>query len=203
MKLLAQLYATIDRVYSPARFNRLYQLQFDPYETSTSASEIRKRAVILELISEQKFECALDVGCGLGHLTRKLASVCRQVSGIDFSMEAIAQARKFSRDDPQVSFQVADIRQLAGSRQYDLIVCSEVLYYLQSKELDAAMQRLSELALPEGRLILVGRADDTYVTPRLAARFSFVDCQAELGWSRPFIVSLFKVEPAQQSNPQN
>ena len=46
MKLLAQLYVTLNQVYSPARFNRLYRLQFDPYETLTSGAEVRKRVII-------------------------------------------------------------------------------------------------------------------------------------------------------------
>ena len=200
MKLLAQLYATIDKVYSPARFNRLYRLQFDPYETFTSASEIRKRAVILEMISGQKFDCALDVGCGLGHLTRQLASVCRRVVGIDFSTEAIAQARKFSPQNPQISFQVADSRQFAGYHEYDLIVCCEVLYYLQPDELNLVIGRLLDFCSPGASLILVGRADDTYVAPSLNACFSLVSCKAEPDWARPFVVSLFKIGSASVSN---
>ena len=201
MKLLAQLYATLDKVYSPDRFNRLYRLQVDPYETLTSAAELRKQAAIMDLISGQNYDCALDVGCGLGHLTRELAIVSQRVVGIDFSTEAIAQARKSSPENPQISFHVADIRQFAGNHEYDLIVCSEVLYYLQPGELDSVIGRLLDLCLPGASLILVGRADDTYVAPRLKSHFSLVRCTAELDWSRPFAVSLFKLESAYVSNP--
>ena len=52
---------------------------------------------------------ALDIGCGIGRLTRALAKRFAHVEAIDISREMIEQARKFSPPVPQnIRFQVCD-----------------------------------------------------------------------------------------------
>jgi len=77
---------------------------------------------------------ALEVGCGEGELSMRLARAGWLVNGCDIADEAIIEARK--RADHaglSIPFERRDIVDLAGfSEQYDLVVCCEVLEHLEN-----------------------------------------------------------------------
>lgn len=76
---------------------------------------------------------ALEVGCGEGELSMRLARSGWSVSGCDIAEEAIVEARKRA-DHARLSipFERRDIVDLSGSSdQYDLVVCCEVLEHLE------------------------------------------------------------------------
>lgn len=88
----------------------------------------------------------LEVGCGEGHVTEKLASFFAgaEVVGTDFSPEIVEIAR---REHPQRTFRVESIYETAlradGSR-WDLVVACEVFEHLEEPE--RALERLNEVA---------------------------------------------------------
>ena len=48
---------------------------------------------VLELLDAQRGECILDIGCGDGQLTQRIAAAGAHVLGVDASLEMIAAAR--------------------------------------------------------------------------------------------------------------
>lgn len=192
MKLLVRLYRALNRVRTPnaAEFDRLYRLDPDPYNTEDSRYERHKREVVVRVLSARRYGSALDLGCGTGTLTRQLASFCDRVLGVDFAPAAVETARR-TTDDARVSYAVADIREMREAGAYDLIVCSEVLYYLQPPELEDVIGRLARALVPGGVLALVGRADDDYLGPALKKRFTVAERVEDSSRERPFALTLW------------
>jgi 2-polyprenyl-3-methyl-5-hydroxy-6-metoxy-1,4-benzoquinol methylase len=94
---------------------------------------------------------ALEVGCGEGELSIRLARRGIEASGVDIAPEAIEEARaRIRAANVNVCVDVGSIYDLdAGARAADLIVCCEVLEHLEDTE--AALERLH--ALCRARLI--------------------------------------------------
>src|SRR6187431_1230449 len=62
---------------------------------------------------------ALDLGCGAGRHSRKLASLGLTVTGIDLSAESIREARHSETE--HLRFQRGDMRKPFGTRAFDLV----------------------------------------------------------------------------------
>ncbi|XP_071567105.1 ubiquinone biosynthesis O-methyltransferase-like isoform X3 [Temnothorax nylanderi] len=83
----------------------------------------------------------VDVGCGGGILTERLARIGAQVTGIDASAELINVAKEHAKLDPGISERVnyiqttvEDFSQKEGE-SYDAVVASEVLEHVEEPQL--------------------------------------------------------------------
>jgi 2-polyprenyl-3-methyl-5-hydroxy-6-metoxy-1,4-benzoquinol methylase len=95
----------------------------------------------------------LDVGCGRGWLTNRLA-VCGSVTGLDPVTAAIERARTLF---PELSFRSGYSDELLaeiGDRAFDLVVSSEVIEHIPSDAKPAFVTSLFRLLRPGGFLIL-------------------------------------------------
>jgi SAM-dependent methyltransferase len=104
----------------------------------------------------------LDVGCGLGRLTARLAVPGREVVGVDLSPEMIARARRFGATMPALTFHCGDFLAMEfAPRSFDCVLSVAVLHHMP---VDAAVARMVELLRPGGRLIIQDvRADQGLV----------------------------------------
>jgi SAM-dependent methyltransferase len=95
---------------------------------------------------------ALDLGCGSGRHAVLLAERFTHVDAIDLSppMIEIARAR---RSRPNITYQVADLLETAGSGQYGLVLSVMTLHHVP--DLQAALAHIKELLAPGGRIVLV------------------------------------------------
>jgi 2-polyprenyl-3-methyl-5-hydroxy-6-metoxy-1,4-benzoquinol methylase len=94
----------------------------------------------------------LEIGCGLGRLTRALASGGRTVTGMDLSPEMIARARGQSANAQNVTFLYGDfLEHDFGSQRFDFIVSAATLHHVPE---DVAVPRMAALLLPGGRLVI-------------------------------------------------
>ena len=102
----------------------------------------------------------LDVGCGLGRLTAKLATRDREVVGVDLSPEMIARATKAGQATGQLTFLCGDfLEQGFAAQQFDCVISAATLHHMPE---DVAMHRMTELLRPGGRLVIHDmRADGT------------------------------------------
>ncbi|MEN4041567.1 MAG: class I SAM-dependent methyltransferase [Anaerolineaceae bacterium] len=196
MKLLALLYARLDRSHTAKRFNRFYWLDKDPFGAKDSKYELSKQDRLLEFIAQQENRLSLDVGCGNGFLSRRIAAHCGQLIGIDFSSKAIQLAQQNCAGVTNISLHVDDIRNYEHAEVFNLIICSEVLYYLHGQALDDVVKKLHRLSAPDGRLALVGRADASIVPHSLQRWFTLADQAADRDWYRPYAVSIYQPQPA-------
>lgn len=111
----------------------------------------RYGAFLLSLIPPEA-ALVLDIGCGLGRLTCRLANGTREVVGVDLSPEMIARARQKTRAGQRVSFVCGNfLAHDFGSRQSDCVISSAVLHHLQE---DVAIHQMVALLRPGGRLVI-------------------------------------------------
>ncbi|MEZ5352317.1 MAG: class I SAM-dependent methyltransferase [Bryobacteraceae bacterium] len=90
----------------------------------------------------------LDVGCGTGQLTARIAEAGAVVHGIDASAEMIAQARS---NYPALSFEQADIARFRTGPLFDAVFSNAVLHWVLDAE--AAAQSIALALAPGGRFI--------------------------------------------------
>lgn len=121
------------------RFERLYHESPDPWSYRTSSYEQQKYAATLAALRKPTHGLTLEVGCSIGVFTRQLAARCQHVVAIDFSRGALELARRNLRDARNVDLLRASFPEETPPGSWDLILCSEILYYLQSPALEEAI----------------------------------------------------------------
>lgn len=129
-------------------FDALFAADPDPWGFESKAYEVAKRRATLAMLFPYRFERALEVGCANGVLTAELASVCDAVLGIDVSSAALRLAESRLADLNHVSLVQAEVPREWPEGTFDLIIFSEILYFLSRKEVarvaNLAWQSLSQ-----------------------------------------------------------
>jgi ubiquinone/menaquinone biosynthesis C-methylase UbiE len=115
-----------------------------------------------ELITDAKLRGGrvLDIGCGDGLLLQRLAPFVQQVIGIDPDNTAIELAQTRLAAIENVALLNGDFLALPVPNQeerYATVVCVATLHHM---DLRSALQQMRQVLAPEGRLLIVGLADD-------------------------------------------
>jgi LmbE family N-acetylglucosaminyl deacetylase len=114
-----------------SRFADLYGDGDDPWGTRSSWYEQRKRDVVLACLPRPRYQHAAEPGCGLGTLTLALAARSDRVTASDPVQAAVDEARSATADSANATvLHVALPEQPTVPADADLVVLSEVLYYL-------------------------------------------------------------------------
>jgi SAM-dependent methyltransferase len=110
----------------------------------------------------------LDIGCGLGRLTRPLASRARRVTGLDVSPEMLERARGLHRDLTNVTWLLGDGTSLAGipDASLDGAVSHVVFQHLPRPELTLGYVAELGRVLRPGGWFAVGLSTDPAVHRR-------------------------------------
>jgi SAM-dependent methyltransferase len=122
--------AAVDR----ARLDALYAAGDDPWGFRTSEYEQAKFARTRAALTRDRYASALEIGCGNGELARHLAPACDRYTGLDAVETALAAAR---RAVPEGRFVQGFLPCPLPDGPHDLIVVSEVLYFLDRPGLAA------------------------------------------------------------------
>lgn len=147
----------------PRFFARLYRRP-DPWGYETSAYEQQKYALTLAILPRRPnfarppYRRILEVGCSEGLFTVRLAREGwgQEIVGVDFMPAALERARARCAGLPTVRFLQLDVTQGLPPGNFDLVFCSEVLYYLGPlRRLHVLADRLCQLLAPGGHLVLV------------------------------------------------
>lgn len=97
----------------------------------------------------------LDLGCGPGHESMRLASRGADVLGIDFSTECIRVARERC---PQCQFKLMDFRQLdVGLKMFDGVFACASLIHISPVELPDILKSVSRVLKNHGYLMTIVR----------------------------------------------
>ena len=139
----------------PSYFDGLYAADPDPWRFATSGYERDKYAATLAALAARRFANALEVGCSIGVLTRALAPQCRVLLALDVAEAALHQARARCADLAQVRFERRHVPQDWPDGSYDLILLSEIVYYLSETDVDALADRVRGAITPGGAVLLV------------------------------------------------
>lgn len=125
------------------------------YEESGFLWRPEPNVFLVDEISELSPGTALDLGSGEGRNAVWLAEHGWRVTAIDFSPIGVAKGRQLAADrGVEVEFVVADVTELGGVGQFDLIV----VFYLQIDHagLGRALATAANSLKPGGTLLIVG-----------------------------------------------
>ncbi len=135
-------------------FDAVHSKSADPWEYTTSWYERRKRALTLAALPQENYLSGLEIGCSIGTLTAELATRCTSLLAVDASSTAIELAARRLAPFPGVSTRRLTLPADWPGGSYDLVVVSEVGYYLSPSEFELLLQRIQESMAPGGTLLL-------------------------------------------------
>jgi SAM-dependent methyltransferase len=136
-------------------FDELYRADPDPWDLATSDYERRKYAVTIDALDGRRFARALEIGCSIGVLTERLAPWCDDLLAVDAAPRAVEAAAARVAGTPGVRVERRSIPADMPDGPFDLIVCSEVLYYWDPPALASLWERLKATVAPGGSLLAV------------------------------------------------
>lgn len=122
----------------------MYAGDDDPWALSTRWYEQRKYAISLAMLPNPRYRHAFEPGCSIGTLTAQLAQRCDHVTAVDVAQAAVRGAdvrlqQAGCRDRVTLDRRSLDEAWPAGP--FDLLVLSEVAYYLREDALAAVLRR--------------------------------------------------------------
>lgn len=125
----------------------------DPWGFEHRWYERRKRDLTLAVLPDPRFGTGFEPGCAQGLLTRELAARCDHLYASDV-VESVAQrARERCGDLDNVTVRTASLPTQWPTGSLDLVVASEVLYYLTPRGFEVFQGELG-LRLARGGVVV-------------------------------------------------
>jgi cyclopropane fatty-acyl-phospholipid synthase-like methyltransferase len=140
---------------SATEFEARYVENLDPWGYTHSAYERRKYDATLAACGAGPFAAALELGGSIGVFSALLAPRCASLITIDGAPTAVAAARRRLASFPQAKPILGRIPGDVPEQPFDLVVASEILYYLTREELAATLGVLEARMVEGGRLVAV------------------------------------------------
>lgn len=134
-------------------FDALYLNNDDPWNYANRWYEKRKREICLALLLKPMYENILEIGCSNGVFSQKLSERAMKLLCIDGNAHAIKLAKARLKDFKHISVLQQKIPNQYPNDHYDLIILSEIAYYLSRSELDLLINCL-KTSLMEGGMVL-------------------------------------------------
>lgn len=135
-------------------FERLHAGSDDPWGLQDRFYERRKRSVALALLPRERFVATLELGCSIGVLSAELAARSDSLLALDISPTAVAATHRRLAGFPWAEASVASIPQDWPAGQFDLVVISEVGYFLTRAQLLDVVARVVDSLAPDGVVLL-------------------------------------------------
>jgi len=104
---------------------------------------------LIEMLAPRPGERIVDLGCGSGQLTAKIAESGAEVIGLDRSEEMIAEA---GRNFPALRFNVADATNFIVDTPVDAVFSNAVLHWV--KDADRVAESVAQALRPGGRFVV-------------------------------------------------
>jgi LmbE family N-acetylglucosaminyl deacetylase/SAM-dependent methyltransferase len=134
-------------------FDDFYDGRADPWGFETRWYEERKRALTLAALPRRRFGSALEVGCSIGVLTSELADRVDELLATDIAEAPLAIARERLAGRDGVRFEQRALPQEWPEGAFDLVVVSEVGYYLSPEQLELLVRRAAA-SLTSGGIVI-------------------------------------------------
>jgi SAM-dependent methyltransferase len=136
-------------------FEALYAEAADPWGFASRWYEQRKYALTMAALPRERYRRGFEAGCSIGVLTALLAQRCESLLGCDVAPAAVARA-----SDRVAVFDNVEVIELAvpaawPDGRFDLVVLSEVGYYLSPDDLALLVSRCVGCLEPGGSLVAV------------------------------------------------
>jgi SAM-dependent methyltransferase len=138
-----------------SHFQRLYDASPDPWKFRTSAYEQSKYQTTIASLGTRRFRSGFEAGCSIGVLTRLLAERCDRLLAVDIVGAPLSDARKACADQLWVRFEQKQVPDEWPDECFDLIVLSEVLYFLSPTDIAKVADRVCATLDAKGVVLLV------------------------------------------------
>jgi SAM-dependent methyltransferase len=140
--------------HDAATFEAFFASEEDPWR-STSERELEKYEFTLAACGAGPFESGLELGCSIGVFTSMLAPRCRRLLAVDISEVALRRARARVASSPHVVLERRTLPEEMPAGTFDLIVCSDVVYYWPPQDVLAFVRAIERSIVPGGRFVSV------------------------------------------------
>ncbi|MDO5498448.1 MAG: SAM-dependent methyltransferase [Propionibacteriaceae bacterium] len=127
----------------------------DPWGYDQRWYEQRKYALTLAALPRPRYRYAFEPGCSIGVLTERLAERCDRLLACDLVPAAVERATERLAGRAGVRVRQWDARTPWPDTGFDLIVVSEVLYYLELEQARTFCRRLTERLAGDGQVVAV------------------------------------------------
>ncbi len=151
-----------ERSIPPTYFEEMYARDPDPWRFAQSDYEREKYAATLAALPRARYASALEVGCSIGVLTRQLAGRCDALLSLDVAEAALERARERCSDRDHVRFERRRVPADWPEGSFDLILLSEVVYYLDRDDVRRLAARVDATASPGCDILLVHWLGETH-----------------------------------------
>ncbi|QSW99559.1 class I SAM-dependent methyltransferase [Haloterrigena alkaliphila] len=170
---------------------------------------------VLELLDPEPGERILDLGCGTGHLTARIADAGATTIGVDSAPEMIERAREEHAvptidstptepadegsadhsvptdraDDSAPRFVRADARTLSFEESFDAVFSNAALHWIPDDDQDAVLSRVRDALRPGGRFVaeLGGTGNVQQIVDATLAALEARGYEAETPWYFPSV----------------
>lgn len=136
-------------------FEELFTSRPDPWHYTSDYEQTKYRQT-LELLPAKRFRRALELACAEGHFTVQLAPHVDRLLAVDISTTALNRTRQRCAGFNHIDYQQCDlVHDPMPDGRFDLVVCSEVLYYTGTRvALQHVADKLLESIEPGGYLLM-------------------------------------------------
>jgi SAM-dependent methyltransferase len=145
----------VSRTLPLAYFDAVYASNPHPWKFATSAYEHRKYALTLAALPRRRYASALEIGCSIGVLTRDLAQRCDDLLAIDAARAPLLEAKRRCAELPAVRFEQMFVPHQWPDVTFDLILLSEVVYYLVADDVACLASCVVRSLAEGGNVVLV------------------------------------------------
>jgi SAM-dependent methyltransferase len=136
-------------------FEALYATATDPWGFATRWYEHRKYACALAALPRARYHRGYEPGCSIGVFTEHLAARCDSLLATDAAAAPLRAARDRLARLPHVEVQCRGVPADWPPGRFDLLVISELGYYLNPLDLRALWDAATHALEPGGTLLAV------------------------------------------------
>jgi 2-polyprenyl-3-methyl-5-hydroxy-6-metoxy-1,4-benzoquinol methylase len=154
-----------DRLEIQARFERLWLTDpslFDPMRNCIDRKRLEYTEKLIARHIDLNGKLAADLGCGSGVLSTKLRDAGAKVHAIDIATNALKNL--LNEHDIEAIQDYLPTTSLPDN-QYDLVICTNVIGYLDPKQHRLLLSELTRLVKPEGYVVCSTAVDINTESP--------------------------------------
>jgi 2-polyprenyl-3-methyl-5-hydroxy-6-metoxy-1,4-benzoquinol methylase len=146
-----RLYYACMSIYAPEYWNELYAQE----RVYPPISKLLLKRMLEKARSDGKLSGtrALELGAGTGDFARKLATLGFDVTAVDFSYTAVAQAKELHPESASIEYAVADLETYKPDGVWDLVTMKLVLALIKDKE--GLLERIRASLNDDGVFLLI------------------------------------------------